>query len=305
MNEDSKSGGFAPSFKTGALWMLLSLGCFTGNALLLKHLGSEHGVSPWLALLFRAVVGIGIVCIVFPPRITHRETAARSALDLRRAATSRMLVSRGVLGAFGTAAYYVTLPVLGAGKATLIGNTWVIWSALMAVFMLKEHLVARQLLGIVIAIGGLVMLTGIDHHSVGGQGVHELIAISGALIAAATVVVIRQLTRTESSATIFASQCIYTALLALPMVIGGGWNASLIQMILLVIAATAAGIGQIAMTEGFRHLPVTTGGAFQVALPLCITLGSIALFNEPFTLPQAAGAALIIIGGYQTVGRKI
>lgn len=304
MSED-KPCEFAPSFKSGALWMCLSLGCFTSNALLLKHLGSTHGVTPWLALLFRAVVGIGIVCVAFLPRVAHRDNAARSVLDLKRAATSRLLVSRGILGAFGTAAYYVTLPVLGAGKATLIGNTWVIWSALMAVFILKEHLVARQMIGITIAISGLALLTGVDHHNVGAQTAYELIAISGALIAAATVVVIRQLTRTESSATIFASQCIYTALLALPMIIAtGGWSASLTQMILLVIAATAAGIGQIAMTEGFRHLPVTTGGAFQVALPLCITLASIALFNETFTLPQAAGAALIIIGGYQAVGRR-
>lgn len=298
------AGTFAPSFKAGALWMLVSLACFTGNALLLKHLGSDHGVSPWLALLFRALVGIAIVMLVSSPR-TAAGGARRPALDLKRAATSRLLVSRGVLGAFGTAAYYVTLPVLGAGKATLIGNTWVIWSALMAVFVLKEHLAARQIAGIVIAVGGLALLTGVDHHAEGGQTLHELIAIAGALIAAATVVVIRQLTRTESSTTIFASQCIYTALLALPMVCAGAWRASGAEVVFLVIAAAAAGIGQIAMTEGFRHLPVTTGGAFQVAVPLCITLASIALFGEPFTLVQGAGAALIIVGGYQAVGRRV
>ena len=303
MNATS-TGGFVPSFRRGSLWMVVSLGCFTTNALLLKHLGSTHGVSAWLALLFRAVVGFGIVCVFFPPRASNDPRAARGMLNLRRAATGRGLVSRGVLGAFGTAAYYITLPVLGAGKATLIGNTWVIWSGLMAVFILKEHLVARQIAGIVIAISGLVLLTGVDHHQVSGQGAYEFIAIAGAFIAAATVVVIRQLTRTESSATIFASQCIYTALLALPFVIMSGLDVSAAQSLLLALAAVAAGIGQLAMTEGFRHLPVTTGGAFQVALPLCITICSIALFDETFSLPQAAGAALIILGGYQAIGAR-
>lgn len=297
---------FAPSFRKGSGWMGVSLFCFTGNALLLRYLGATHGVSPWVALLFRAVVGFALVCVVFPVRGTAGTAATRSAVDVRRAATSRMLVSRGILGAFGTAAYYVTLPILGAGKATLIGNTWVIWSALMAVFMLKEHLGARQIAGIVIAIGGLALLTGTDHPAAGqAHTVHEIIAIGGALIAAGTVVVIRQLTRTESSATIFASQCIYTALLSLPCVIADGLDISFMQAALLSVAALAAGVGQLAMTEGFRHLPVSTGGAFQVALPLCITLASVALFGESFTLPQAAGAALIILGGYQAIGRKI
>ena len=297
---DKSPAAFTPSFKSGSFWMILSLGCFTTNALLLKHLGTTSHASPWLALLFRAAVGLALVAAVFSPV----GSSAGPGLSFSRALTSRLLVSRGVLGAFGTAAYYVTLPILGAGKATLIGNTWVIWSALMAVVMLKEQLGARQIAGIVIAISGLALLTGVDHHEGDAHVMHELIAIGGALIAAATVVVIRQLTRTESSATIFASQCIYTGLLAIPFVCLAGWNITLLQALLLALAAVAAGVGQLAMTEGFRHLPITTGGAFQVALPLCITLGSIALFGESFSMPQACGAALIIIGGYQTIGPK-
>lgn len=298
------SGEFAPSFRSGAGWMVLSLACFTSNALLLKHLGSSAHATPWHALLFRAVVGLAMVCMVFRPGGGPVPPGKIPSLDLRRAAFHRMLISRGVLGAWGTAAYYLTLPVLGAGKATLIGNTWVIWSALMAVFMLKEHLVRRQIFGILIAICGLVLLTGFEHHDAEDHVIDEWIALSGAIVAAATVVVIRQLTRTESSATIFASQCIYTGLFALPFVIVRGWQLSLAQSSLLASAAVTAGVGQLSMTEGFRHLPITTGGAFQVALPLCITLGSIALFGESFTLAQAAGAMLILFGGYRTIGAR-
>lgn len=282
--------------------MTVSLLSFTANALLLKHMSSACGTGPWMALLFRAGTGFLITLAFFPsvPRGSPRPRLG--GLDIRRAATGRMLVSRGILGAFGTAAYYVTLPVLGAGKATLIGNTWVIWSALMAVFVLKEHLSMRQGWGIVVAILGLVLLTGMDHHTLAAQGLHEWIAITGALIAAATVVVIRQLTRTESSATIFASQCIYTGLLALPFVIKEGFTLSVSDSALLTLAGCMAGAGQLTMTEGFRHLPVSIGGAFQVVLPLSITLGGIVFFGESFSLAQVAGATLIVSGGYLTLG---
>lgn len=271
--------------------MLLSLAGFTGTALLVGYLGSVRGVSPWLALFFRATVGLLVVALVFGPR---------GQLHLGRALRGRLLATRGVLGAVSTACYYLTLPALGPGKATLIGNTWVIWSALLAALWLGEGLGWRRLLGILLAVGGIVFLMDLQRGDLTALGRYDLIAIVGALLAAGVVVVIRQLTLTETSGTIFASQCAYTALLALPFVTGlplpsGG------ELAMLVGAALLASLGQLAMTEGFRFLPVSVGGAFQILLPLTITLASLLLFAEPFTLSQAIGGALILLGCHQAV----
>jgi drug/metabolite transporter (DMT)-like permease len=281
----------AYDFRRGAFWMLGSLVGFTGMALLVMHLGSTRAVSPWWALLFRALVGIIVVAVIYGPG---------NNVSFRRAATGRLLVSRGVLGALGTAAYYLTLPKLGAGKATLIGNTWVIWAALLAVPMLGEVLTLRKLAGMLLAVLGIALITGLQGGDLSVFGRYELIAIGGALVAAAVVVVIRQLTRTESSGTIFASQCLYTGLLALPMCwlsVWPGW----VDLALLTLAGVMAAWGQLGMTEGFRYLPVSIGGAFQILLPLCITLCGCLLFGETFSLVQAAGAGLILAGCFGVV----
>ena len=271
--------------------MLVSLISFTANAMLLKYVNGVRGISAWWALLFRAVVGVVVVWAWFTPR---------GLVDFRRAALSRLLVSRGVLGALGTAAYYLTLPQLGAGKATLIGNTWVIWAAIMAVPFLGEHLTPRKIVGTLLALGGIVLLTGLQSGDLSRFGFYEGIALAGALIAAGTVVVIRQLTRTETSATIFASQCIYTTVLALPFVFVTQ-APSAVEISLLTLGAVMAAIGQLAMTEGFRFLAVSAGGAFQVLLPLSITFGSVTIYGEAFSIPQACGAALSVAGSYWIV----
>lgn len=281
----------------GSWWMLLSLACFTMNALLLKQLATVRQADPWVAMLFRAGLGLTVTWALFAPRGTLR---------LRRSFQSWLLASRGVLGALGTAAYYITIGPLGAGKATLIGNTWCVFAAIMAAFVLHEKLGVVKLAGIFLALAGLVLLTGLTPGTLASFGRDEMIALVGAVLAAAVVVVIRQLTRTESSATIFSSQCVYALLLALPVAWPhlpalGGMDAAL-----MLAAALCATVGQLAMTEGFRFLSVAAGGAFQTAVPVAVTLGSIALFAEPFTAAQSLGAVLVLWGGFQTVagGRR-
>lgn len=283
--------------RRGTLWMLLSLTCFSANALQLKELATHRHVDPWMALSFRAVVGLVITIVFFAPS---------GSLKLRRSFQSWLLASRGVLGALGTAAYYTTIGPLGAGKATLIGNTWTVFAAIMAAFVLHERLGWVKITGIAVALAGLGLLTGMAPGTLSQFGYHEMIALIGAVVAAAVVVVIRQLTRTESSATIFASQCIYAVLLAVPIAAVNFTSLNTMDVTLLTLAALSAGVGQLAMTEGFRFLSVAAGGAFQMAVPLVISLASITLFAETFTLAQAVGGALVIWGGFQTVvgGRR-
>jgi len=275
----------------GTLWMIVSLACFTGNSLLLKTLAVRH-VDPWMSMTFRAVLGLLFTMVLFAPAGT---------LKLRRSFQSWLLASRGVLGAAGTAAYYVTVGPLGPGKATLIGNTWCVFASIMAAFVLHERLGVIKVLGILLALFGLGMLTGMTPGSLTEFGHYETIGLVGAVLAAAVVVVIRQLTRTETSPTIFASQCVYGILFAAPIAWMNFTSLNWGDVALLSVAATCATFGQLAMTEGFRFLSVAAGGAFQNTLPVIITVCSISLFAEPFTTPQVIGALLVLWGSFQTV----
>ncbi|MFM7605919.1 MAG: DMT family transporter, partial [Prosthecobacter sp.] len=283
--------------RLGSFWMSVSLVCFTGNALLLKLLASVRHADPWMALVFRAFIGLIFTWVVFAPK---------GNLKLKRSFQSWLLASRGVLGAFGTAAYYLTIGPLGAGKATLIGNTWCVFAAIMAAFVLHEKLGLVKVLGISLAIAGLALLTGMTPGSLVIFGMHEAIALGGAVMAAMVVVVIRQLTRTETSATIFASQCLYALIIGIPVAMMNFTSIGWVDAGLLAAAALCATLGQLAMTEGFRFLSVAAGGAFQNTVPLLTTLGGILLFAEPFSIMQSFGALLILWGSFQTVlgGRR-
>lgn len=272
--------------------MVISVLCFTINSLLLKLLDSSFQISPWVSMVFRAMVGLVLVWVVF---------GRSSNVDFRRAATGRMLVIRGLFGVLGTAAYYFTIAPLGPGKATLINNTYVVMSAVLAIWILKEKLTGAKVFGNVLALIGLVLLIGVSPTDLSVVTRYDLLALFGALMAAATVIVIRQLTLTETSATIYASQCVFLLLAALIPAIKN-WNAvTPVETGLLVLAASCASVGQVAMTEGFRFLTVAVGGAFQTLVPVFIALGGVVFFAEAFTAIQIAGAALILTGCYGAI----
>jgi drug/metabolite transporter (DMT)-like permease len=147
------------------------------------------------------------------------------------------------------------------------------------------------------------LLTGLHGGDFSRVGFAEGIALAGAFAAALVVVVIRQLTLTETSGTIFASQCFYAGLLALPFLFTLPLP-GITDVALLTASALMAALGQLAMTEGFRFLPVSTGGAIQMLLPLVLTVAGVLFFAEPFSLVQGAGAACILAGCHLVVAQR-
>jgi len=188
--------------------MLASTACFTANVLLIRALGTSEQVNVWLVTCTRFVVGLAILLVVSP-----RELA------WRRLFTHGKLAGRGIVGGLGVYAFYLTVVHLGAGRATFINNTYVIFGALLAVWVLGERFRTALAIGGVAALTGLALLT--NAFATGAStSIYDLIAVIGAFGAAYVVVTIRQLHATETTATIFAAQCVYGLLICgLPAVL--------------------------------------------------------------------------------------
>lgn len=288
----------SPTVRRGIVVMLVSVSAFTGNSLLLRYLSGEtRGIAPEVPLLFRALVGMVLVAFLFRGR---RPTRVKPVFR------ERLLILRGILGLLGTAAYYYTVPTLGAGMATLICNTYVIFASLIAVLALGERLTVTRFLWLASACVGIVLLLGPNAEAEDFRfGFYEAVALVGAIIAAWTVVLIRQLVADHSIGTIYLAQCVWIALpllfLAGPQLIG----LTGFEIGLLILAAVFAGCGQLAMNEGYRCLPVSTGAPLQMLWPVTTTAGGWLLFHERLGWPQFVGAALILASIWRvSVSRK-
>lgn len=272
--------------------MLLSAASFTANVLLVRALGTMGATNIWLVSCARFVVGLVMV-----------STYYRGDFQPTHLFRNPKLIERGIIGGIGVYLTYLTVVKLGAGRAVFIGNTYVIWGALLAAWLLREALRPAVLVGSVAALAGLGLLTNV-FSTAAQPGLYDFLAVVTALLSAYVLVTIRQLHHTEHSSTIFAAQCAYGLLICLVPAVLTYEPLPPLGWLVVLAASLTAGTGQLTMTRAFRDLPVAEGSLIQMLVPVGIAAGGMIFFGEHFTLHDVIGAGLILAGTAFTAWRR-
>ncbi len=276
----------------GLILMAICLVFFTGTGLLVRWVSVDHHVDTWTLVFARGFIGLIVIALWYGPR---------GDLKLTRVLYRPALIFRGVVGATGLMCYYWTIPRLGVGVATLVSNVYVLFGSLLAALFLGEKLSIRQLGWLVVSLAGVALLTNV-------QATHSnaiWVALLGSVAAGNALMIIRYLHRTESTATIFAAQCVYAMAATLPILIKQPPQLGGTVWVWIVVASVGAALGQLTLTQAFRTLTVTVGGAVNLTLPIWITLGGMLFFGERFSLLQVLGGALVLTGCFQVVLKRV
>lgn len=278
----------------GILMMLLSVVLFAVNTLLLRSIAMHvPAADGWLAALYRGTVGMLMVALLY---------GFGRGLSLKALVGSRLVALRGIVGALSIAAFYLTIPTLGASRAVVLNLTYPIFATLIAAWWLKERFTRGALLWMSGGFVGLAVFIGGD--GAGGFSAWDLLALAGAVGAGIVVVLIRKLRATEHAGTIYASQCFYSILLALPVRGGEVTALPAAGHFTLAGAAIVVGVAQLVMTNAYRNLPVSKGSAVQMLLPVVTAAGAFAIFGERFTGIELAGAALTLLATWRVAVSK-
>ena len=274
----------ASSTRSGRRLMLLAAAFFVANVLIIRAFG-RGGTDVWTIAALRFASGL-VLCLAL-----HRRE-----LDPEALFTKPRLILRGLIGGIATYGFYLTVVHLGAGRATFLSNTYVVFSSLLAVWVLAEPFRRPLALGAAAALIGLGLLTGALQGLL-RVGPYDGIALVCALASAWIVVAIRQLHQEGvSTATIFASQCVYGLLLSVPFLIRTDSWPEPLACAGLVVGGICAGAGQLAMTRAYRHLAVAEGALIQTLVPLGIAAGGLLFFGETLGAADLAGGLLIVAG---------
>lgn len=221
---------------------------------------------------------------------------------------TRLLLLRGLFGSGGLMCFYAAVNHLPLAEATVIHQVSPVMTAVVAAIWIGERLQARVLLGMGLALTGVVMIA--QPATLFGSNASEpdiewqfvLIGFCGALFASLAYVAVRRLGKTEPPLLVVFYFPIVTVPISLPFAVRDWvWPDAWGWLCLLGVGVSTQ-IAQIALTNGLAREPAGKAisvGYLQVAFA---TIFGIILFD---TLPGVwswLGMALIV--GSLFVARK-
>lgn len=218
---------------------------------------------------------------------------------------------RGIISSCGMFSGFVALSYLPLSDAIAIGYASPLLVVVLAALMLKETVRAYRWTAVFIGlIGVIVMLSphldprALAHALDGGPAVGALFALFGACCSAGATIQVRRLTAAERTGAIVFYFSLMTTLLGLSTVLLGWRTPDAPELALLVTIGILGGIGQILLTESYRHGDASLIAPFEYTTMIWAVLIGWFAFGQ---VPQAAivgGGALVASAGMFVVWRE-
>ena len=219
-------------------------------------------------------------------------------------------VWRGLMGTCAMASGFMAIGLLPLPEVVAIGYAAPLLVTMLAAMFLGEKIRLVRFSALLLGLLGVVLvlsprLTVLDTELASKlETVGALVALLAAVFSALAQVFARKLVATETTGSIvfyfsLMSSCL--ALLTLPF----GWIVpDNKQLVMLITAGLLGGIGQILLTESYRHAEVAVIAPFEYcSIILAVAVGYF-IFDELPTGIMLAGVALIVIAGIIIIERE-
>lgn len=232
-----------------------------------------------------------------------------ASLRLDRA-TARLAQLAGLLFALDLGTWHEAIRVMpraGAGLATVLANTQVVWVALVGVFVLKEPRSPRLAVGVGLALAGVSLVAGAwtpaGEVEIGHVGV--ILGLLTGIWYAAFLLTLRHALRRPAAPSALAfmawaslSTALFAGLIALlrgeAMHFDGARAWASVLGLALVVQAAAWWL----LTRNLARVPAALGALLLLLQPTFATIGGVVFHGEALTAYEGLGAALILAGIY-------
>lgn len=219
-----------------------------------------------------------------------------------------LLIARGLVGSLALFCVYYSVTTLPLAEATVLQYLHPMFTAVIALFFLKEHLSRATLICILFSFAGLLCIARPDfllaNQADDIPSLALIAALLGALGSAIAYVLVRKLNQTEAPSVII----FYFPLIALPLsLLFSGNNFVMPQgtdWLILLLVGVFTQIGQLGLTKSMQTETAARATAFSYLQVLfAVTIGWFVFGEQPVMLTWIGGS-LIIVGALINIFSK-
>lgn len=273
-------GGLPPGLRGIACMVAASLS-FAVLHVLIRFLYLADEIHPIQMMFFRNLFGF----LMFAPwLLSHGRTAFRT----QRLPLHVLRASLNVVAMF---MFFTALTLTPVARATALAFTAPIFAALMSVVILREKFRIRRWVALLCGFAGtiLILRPGILTIDLG-----SMLVLGSSLMWGVTLIVIKQLARTESSLTITAYMNLLLAVFAFVPTLFVWTTPSMEGWMWLVVIGISGTFAQMMLAQAFRETDASTVLPFDfLKLIWTASLGYV-LFAETIDVFVWVGAAIVL-----------
>ena len=264
----------------GVIQMIASSLMFSIMATLIVY---ARDISFFTTALYRFIVGVFILGTMALFR--------QIRLDYHN---SLVLFLRGFLGGISVVLFYLAIVKLGIAKGTVISFTYPVFATIGGMIFLKERVKPFVWAFMVSALIGITLLTYEAQTNMLVVDVWTLLAFAGAIIGGHALVCVKRLTSTDSSYSIYMSQCLIGFWLVVVPANLTTTKVGITGIAILLAIGVFATLAQLLMNWGFGKLSIPTGSLLGLTTPVLNVFVGILLFGEPLGFFELLGVFLVL-----------
>ena len=241
-------------------------------------------VHPFELAFFRSLFGF----IVILPLLL------RGGINSVRTHQPRLQMLRGVVSIAAMMSWFYGLSMVPLAEATALSFTNVIFGSLAAIIFLREKMTMARGIAVFIGfIGVLVILRpGFVQMDIG-----VVCVLFSALCWGCSVVIVKQLGRTDSAVSIVAWVGIQLSILSLPFALSVWVWPTMEEWLWLSLLGTLATIGHLCMVQGLKLTDAMTIFPLDFTRLIWASLFGLFIFSESPDVWTFVGAGIIVISG--------
>ena len=282
---------------------------------MLSSLKNSVPMSVWYMLLSALGFALMAACVKEVSRLgipVLEIVAARavvsgiiSYVDIKRKKLSLwgnnkpLLIARGVVGTFALMFVYYAVTTLPLAEATVLQYLHPIFTAILALFFLKESIQRSTIACILLSLFGLFIILQPNLQTTASFHYHWLSigsGIMGAFGSAVAYILIKKLTKTDDSSVII----FYFPVLAFPiamLMLGNDFvMPSMVAAGLLILVGIFTQIGQVGLTKALNSADASKATAYAYVQVLFSVFIGWAYFSEVPVYTTVIGGGLIMTG---------
>lgn len=209
---------------------------------------------------------------------------------------------RGFIGFTGLVLWFGALARLPLPDAQAINYAGPLVAVVLSVILLGETVRLHRWSAVCIGFAGVVIILW-EHMGEGpvlasdSAALGALMSLGAAVCAALAMIQVRNLTATERTAAIVFYHTGFAAVMTL-FILPFGWTAlTALDAAYLLGMGLIGGIGQVMMTEGYRHAEASVLAPFDYSNMVWVVIISIIVFGDVPSLTVAIGAVIVVGAG--------